>query len=130
MLERTRDHSHVEVLLREGLITEAEVHGHPMRNYVECCLGGDSALPEMTISSRRKLKSGDVLLLCTDGLWANLRDQDFVRFAQSNVKPLRDSLNDLGTRPWRPPRLTAITPVPRRCGGRRREYSPQRPRGR
>jgi serine/threonine protein phosphatase PrpC len=97
VLERTRDHSHVEVLLREGLITEAEVHGHPMRNYVECCLGGDAALPEMTISSRRKLKPGDVLLLCTDGLWANLKDQDFVRFAQSNGKPLRDSLNDLGT---------------------------------
>ncbi|HEV7357823.1 MAG TPA: protein phosphatase 2C domain-containing protein [Steroidobacteraceae bacterium] len=96
VLERTRDHSHVEVLLREGLITEAEVHGHPMRNYVECCLGGDAALPEMTISSRRKLKSGDVLLLCTDGLWANLRDPDFVRFAQSQGKPLRDTLNELG----------------------------------
>jgi PPM family protein phosphatase len=97
VLERTRDHSHVEVLLREGLITEAEVHGHPMRNYVECCLGGDAALPEMTISTRRKLKAGDVLLLCTDGLWANLRDQDFVRFAQTVAKPLRESLTDLGT---------------------------------
>jgi serine/threonine protein phosphatase PrpC len=51
----------------------------------------------MTISSRRKLKAGDVLLLCTDGLWANLKDQDFVRFAQSQAKPLRDALNDLGT---------------------------------
>jgi serine/threonine protein phosphatase PrpC len=97
VLERTRDHSHVEVLLREGLITEAEVHGHPMRNYVECCLGGDPVLPEMTISTRRKLKSGDVLLLCTDGLWANMADQDFVRFAQKSGK-LRDSLTDLGTR--------------------------------
>lgn len=97
VVERTRDHSHVEVLLREGLITEAEVHGHPMRNYVECCLGGDAALPEMTISTRRKLKNGDVLLLCTDGLWANLRDQDFVRFAQPQGKSLRDSLTDLGT---------------------------------
>jgi PPM family protein phosphatase len=96
VLERTRDHSHVEVLLREGLITEAEVHGHPMRNYVECCLGGDAALPEMSISTRRKLKSGDVLLLCTDGLWANLRDQDFVRFAQAVAKPLRETLTDLG----------------------------------
>ncbi len=66
-----------------GLDHRAEVHGHPMRNYVECCLGGDAALPEMSISTRRKLKSGDVLLLCTDGLWANLRDQDFVRFAQN-----------------------------------------------
>ncbi len=96
ILERTRDHSHVEVLLREGLITEAEVQGHPMRNYVECCLGGDASIPEMTISSRHRLKSGDVLLLCTDGLWANLQDQDFVRFAQSQAKPLRDVLNDLG----------------------------------
>ena len=96
VLERTRDHSHVEVLLREGLITEAEVQGHPMRNYVECCLGGDAALPEMSISARRRLKAGDVLLLCTDGMWANLQDQDFVRFAQTPAKSLRDCLTDLG----------------------------------
>jgi serine/threonine protein phosphatase PrpC len=96
IVERTRDHSHVEVLLREGLITEAEVHGHPMRNYVECCLGGDAALPEMSISTRRKLRTGDMLVLCTDGMWANLQDQDFVRFAQASDKPLRDSLTELG----------------------------------
>lgn len=98
VLDRTRDHSHVEVLLREGLITESEVQGHPMRNYVECCLGGDASLPEMTISTRRRLKTGDVLLLCTDGLWANLKDQDFVRFAQTAGKTLRESLTELGTR--------------------------------
>src|SRR5271165_6846530 len=97
VLGSTREHSHVEVLLREGLITEAEVHGHPMRNYVECCLGGDAAVPEMTISTRRRLKTGDVLLLCTDGLWANLKDPDYVRFAQSSGKSLRDALMDLGS---------------------------------
>ena len=96
IVERTRDHSHVEVLLREGLITEAEVQGHPMRNYVECCLGGDAALPEMSISTRRRLKTGDTLVLCTDGMWANLKDQDFVRFAQTTDRPLRDSLTELG----------------------------------
>ena len=96
VLERTRDHSHVEVLLREGLITEAEVHGHPMRNYVECCLGGDTALPEMSISTRRRLKVGDVLLLCTDGLWASLKDQDLVAFAQASDKTLREALLALG----------------------------------
>lgn len=97
VLERTRDHSHVEVLLREGLITESEVQGHPMRNYVECCLGGDAALPEMTIATRRRLKAGDLLLLCTDGLWSNLKDQDFVKLAQASGKPLRESLTELGT---------------------------------
>jgi serine/threonine protein phosphatase PrpC len=38
-----------------------------------------------------------VLLLCSDGLWANLADQDFARF-QAAGKSLRDSLTDLGTR--------------------------------
>ena len=47
---------------------------HPMRNFVECCIGGDPALPEMTISGRHALQPGDVLLLCTDGIWADLRD--------------------------------------------------------
>ena len=47
--------------------------------------------------SRRRLKSGDVLLLCTDGLWANLKDQDLARFAQTAGKPLRESLTELGT---------------------------------
>ena len=73
---RTRDHSHVEVLLREGIITEAEVHGHPMRNFVECCLGGDPMLTEMSIGRRQALKRGDLLLACTDGVWANLRDTE------------------------------------------------------
>lgn len=96
--QRTRDHSHVEVLLREGLIREEEVQNHPMRNYVECCLGGDSAIPEMSISARRKLKQGDLLLLCSDGMWANLKDQDFAEFAGPPGKPLRDSLRELGER--------------------------------
>ena len=67
-----------------------------MRNYVECCLGGDAALPEMSISTRRRLNAGDVLLLCTDGLWSNLRDQDLARLALPSDKALRDSLSELG----------------------------------
>jgi serine/threonine protein phosphatase PrpC len=76
VVARTRDHSHVEQLLREGRITESEAHGHPMRNFVECCLGGDPLLTEMTIGRRRVLKKGDLLLACTDGVWANLKDSD------------------------------------------------------
>ena len=97
VLERTRDHSHVEVLLREGLITEAEVQGHPMRNYVECCLGGDSALPEMSISTRRRLKAGDVCCCVRMVCGRIFRIEDLVRFAQTTGKPLRDALMDLGT---------------------------------
>ena len=74
---RTRDHSHVELLLREGLIAEGEMRNHPMRNFVECCLGGDVPLPDMSVTARLKLEPGDVLLVCTDGLWSGLEDADF-----------------------------------------------------
>jgi PPM family protein phosphatase len=96
--DRTRDHSHVEQLLRDGVITEAEVVGHPMRNFVECCLGGDSALPDMTISRRKPLAIEDVLLLCTDGVWANLRDSDIGGFYTQQNADLRASLQALGER--------------------------------
>jgi serine/threonine protein phosphatase PrpC len=73
--ERTRDHSHVELLLQEGVITEDEIAAHPMRNFVECCLGGDAWLPGMAISRQKLLAPGDVLLVCTDGLWSGLGDE-------------------------------------------------------
>lgn len=96
--ERTRDHSHVELLLREGKITEQEVATHPMRNFVECCLGGDPAIPEMTISGRHALGPGDVILLCTDGVWANLRDADIAAFFRDDSSDLRAWLEALGRR--------------------------------
>jgi PPM family protein phosphatase len=95
---RTRDHSHVEQVLRDGVITEDEVVGHPMRNFVECCLGGDAALPDMTISRRKPLAQEDVLLLCTDGVWANLRDNDIGAFYPPDNGDLRVALQALGAR--------------------------------
>ncbi len=74
LLLRSRDHSHVELLLREGLITAEQAQTHPMRNFVECCLGGDPVVPDMTLTRRRPLEPNDVLLVCTDGFWAGVKD--------------------------------------------------------
>jgi serine/threonine protein phosphatase PrpC len=76
VLHRTRDHSHVELLLHEGAIEATEVNQHPMRNYVECCLGGDDPLPDMSVAARRQLAIGDVVMLCSDGLWTGISDPD------------------------------------------------------
>ena len=73
--ERTRDHSHVELLMREGVISAGQMQNHPMRNFVESCLGGEAILPEMAISPRRTLVPEDLLLVCTDGFWANLDEK-------------------------------------------------------
>jgi serine/threonine protein phosphatase PrpC len=80
IFERTRDHSHVELLLRQGLITEDELAKHPMRNFVECCLGGDAALPNMSVTAKKDLEPGDFLLVCTDGLWSGIDDKQIGHF--------------------------------------------------
>jgi PPM family protein phosphatase len=95
VVARTRDHSRVEQLLRDGVISEAEVHGHPLRNFVECCLGGDPTLPEMTVGRRQRLSHGDVLLACTDGLWSGLQDAEIAQSLKTSAS-LRDVLRQLG----------------------------------
>jgi serine/threonine protein phosphatase PrpC len=92
---RTRDHSHVEVLLREGLITPDQAHNHPLRNYVECCLGGDPVLPDMALGQRRGLQHDDVLFVCTDGVWGCLRDADIAAGLTAAGIPARDQLASL-----------------------------------
>lgn len=93
--ERTRDHSHVELLVREGVISAGQVQNHPMRNFVESCLGGESLLPEMAISTRHALLPGDVLLVCTDGFWANLDETMIASAFVTLGLPLRETLEAL-----------------------------------
>ncbi len=97
LLTRSRDHSHVELLLREGLINAEQAHTHPMRNYVECCLGGDPILPEMSLARRRHIEPNDVLLVCTDGLWGVLKDEEIVA-EMSPAGALREKLQALAQR--------------------------------
>jgi protein phosphatase len=96
VLSRTRDHSHVELLVREGVIAADQAQAHPMRNFVESCLGGELLLPEMDISRRLALEPGDVLLVCTDGLWAGLSDATVAAAFAKPEEPLKESLAALG----------------------------------
>ena len=95
VLERTRDHSHVEVLLQDGLITEEEILSHPLRNFVECCLGGDSALPELSMSVPARLDDGDIILVCSDGLWSGVSDEEIGAFYQTDEGSLGACLEAL-----------------------------------
>ena len=68
VLTRTRDHSRVQLLIDQGIISEAQAAFHPDRNKVYSCLGGRQE-PEIELSRKTPLESGDVVALCTDGLW-------------------------------------------------------------
>ncbi len=98
VLTRSRDHSHVEVLIQEGAITEEEALDHPMRNFVECCIGGDASVPDMSISGKKALLPGDVLLACSDGLWSGLSDAEMADIALPGDNNLADNLKALSTK--------------------------------
>ncbi len=98
LVGRSRDHSHVELLLREGLITAEQAQTHPMRNFVECCLGGDPIVPDMTLTRRRPLERNDVLLVCTDGFWAGVKDNEIASEVSAQGVPLKEKLLELAQR--------------------------------
>jgi serine/threonine protein phosphatase PrpC len=95
VLIRSRDHSHVEVLIQEGAISEEEAKDHPMRNFVECCIGGDAPVPDMSITAGKHLEPGDVLLACSDGLWSGLSDDDMAGIGKPGEDNLVDNLKTL-----------------------------------
>ena len=95
LITRSRDHSHVEVLIQEGAITEEEALDHPMRNFVECCIGGDAPVPDMTIARMKRLTPGDVLLACSDGLWSGMSDDEMAVMATRKSDSLAENLKSL-----------------------------------
>ena len=74
---QTRDHSRVQMMVEQGLISEDEAAIHPARNRVFSCLGGNHS-PQIEFSPRTPLKSGDVIVLATDGAWGPLGAQRLV----------------------------------------------------
>ncbi|MCL6581741.1 MAG: Stp1/IreP family PP2C-type Ser/Thr phosphatase [Firmicutes bacterium] len=62
----TRDHSLVAELVRNGDLTEEQAQTHPQRNILTQAFGSD--LRVKADVSRVPLKTGDYILLCTDGL--------------------------------------------------------------
>jgi protein phosphatase len=78
LLGRTNDHSHIEYLISKGRAGEHERATHPDRNKLYNCLGAAQD-PNVELSRPASLLPGDVLMLCSDGLWSMLPDQDIVR---------------------------------------------------
>ncbi len=76
-LFRTHDHSAVQQLFDDGVISEAEMGTHPDRNKLYNSVGG-YMLPDIELDQPVKLHDGDVLLLCTDGVWPELTSTEML----------------------------------------------------
>lgn len=84
ILARTRDHSRIETLIAQGKVDASERDTHPDRNKLFNCLGA-SNMPIVEISRRASLQAGDIMLLCSDGLWSVLPDHDLAQRLHSNT---------------------------------------------
>lgn len=84
LASRTRDHSAVQHLVDEGLATEDEINFHPDRNKLYNSVGG-FVLPNIELSSGVTLREGDVLLMASDGFWAEFQPDEMLASLRSQV---------------------------------------------
>ena len=94
LFTRTVDHSYVEQLRQDGVISDEERETHPQRHYVTRCLGGAASPPLVTFGESARLLDGDVLLLCSDGFWAHI-EEDEMAFALRTDEALEDTIKEL-----------------------------------
>lgn len=74
-LARTRDHSLMRQVADSFGLTEEEAASLAGRNVIYSCIGGYQN-PQLETGSAAALQQGDVLLLCSDGLWGAVSDDE------------------------------------------------------
>ncbi len=79
VVARTRDHSKVRKLVDLGQITAEQARNHPEKNKIYSCLGGFYP-PEIESGGKVALADGDSLLLCTDGFWGEVGEDELIHF--------------------------------------------------
>jgi len=62
----TEDHSYIEELIKKGTITRDEAENHPQKNIITRAIGSSLDI-DIDITSM-EITSGDIFVLCTDGL--------------------------------------------------------------
>jgi protein phosphatase len=81
----TTDHSLVARLVDIGQITAEEARNHPHRNMLYRSIGTD---PTVDIDTRsEQLEPGDIVLLCSDGLFGHVTDEEITAIALQHLDP-------------------------------------------
>ncbi len=91
----TRDHSLVAWYVESGFITPAQAHRHPESNQLLLSLGGSKDIflveaPSIPLS----IQSGDLFLLCSDGLSGYVSEAAITQIL-SSPKPLSEKVRNL-----------------------------------
>jgi PPM family protein phosphatase len=79
----TDDHSYVAHLVREGKLSPEEARDFPQKNVLMRSLGTEGGVT-IDEPGRAHLMEGDVLVLCTDGLWDLVSQKEIVSIVQGH----------------------------------------------
>ncbi|MDD3142770.1 MAG: Stp1/IreP family PP2C-type Ser/Thr phosphatase [Candidatus Cloacimonetes bacterium] len=74
IIQLTKDHSEVQMMVESGIITQEQAATHPRRNFITKAIGHTSFAPD--ISGPHILQQDDVFLLCSDGLTEYVKDSE------------------------------------------------------
>lgn len=88
----TRDHSLVEEMIINGQIGRNEARTHEKKNIITRAIGGEKNLMADYFDVR--LKDGDIVLMCTDGL-SNMLDDEEIRRIVTRKKDIQEVAEDL-----------------------------------
>lgn len=91
LLQLSRDHSQVEELISQGFISPEEAESHPDSNVITRAVGAHQELyVDINVFS---VQLGDLLLLCSDGLYNAVPKEDIIKAMQTyNEQEIVDSL--------------------------------------
>jgi len=81
----THDHSYVGRLVENGVITADEADRHPQRHILTAALGAGLEADPETGSELIPLSAGDVVVVCTDGLWSLMEDEEIRQAATQHA---------------------------------------------
>jgi PPM family protein phosphatase len=81
----TRDHSLVQRLIELDQLTQEEAETHPQKNVLYRALGQNESLEVDTLT--RRLPSGSRVLICSDGLWGQMTEQEIYDIAMGHQDP-------------------------------------------
>ena len=96
----TKDHSQVAEMVRRRELSKEQAKKHPQRSILYRALGVGPEV-EVDIIPNLTLRADEYCLLCSDGLYNNVEDQEMQRFVITNppsaaCKALVDLSNDRG----------------------------------
>jgi len=74
----TSDDSVVQRLVDAGVLTPQQALVHPNRNQLIAALGIENEVEPHTLREAVPVQSGDAFLLCSDGWWGPLEDEDIL----------------------------------------------------